>query len=1026
MDSPTQLATQIRFHLESLGETNAHHPFEQLCLGLTRRRIVSNVIPATGPVSAGGDAGRDAESFWTVLANELPGTSLFTALATDEAVVIAVTAQRDDVPTKIRVDLAKICGQGEPVDRVVYFTVMPVDTAKRHRLIKLANDQHSVKLTIWDAQAIATEIASPDLFYLAVDFLRLPSSMTPERDDEQAKLPPWYLEERKRWREQPACSGSMGEVVDLREGLRFSSLNIEARGDLPDWLSFARKVRDAAADDFSVLNRIDYETVIATGFGMDTLKPVDEIVRGYFQRLATNPPDSGVLVDAITLLRLVQATQPRGETSIGAAETEQWADMLELAIENQLNEAPGANTKVSLLAAAVILAHGPIGLDEETLERIDPIAGPKMSEIYLDLSAAKRGGTPLPAAPDRADLRNLELGMRHLVELVGLLPSAPMAPLDQLTTMFDITAPALVDHPEYRPVQQALDAATAARSGKAAAGDRAQTRALGLLQAGRPLDALGEIHAAKVNWLQGDAAEGAALMMLLAAEVYYSLHLPMAAKQYALSAASVAKASEDPELSALIARGFILAATYEHKAGQWLSATRTFRIGIWAQGQLAGDPWSFERYPYFQNMLIDQCFILRTAATLRPDLLPIVEDVVASTQLDQLTAPMLASVAHIAPMDENEVADAADKGGGGRPFSDAGPFREYSWAALENTWTVQAPNDRHHVLAAERFAAAAQITIADLACEDLLIIPGEVSIDVEVYDEPVDAYEVFTRRSERNQPESRHLVRLTRTGILTVDDEQHEVAGAVLQVILTQSLLAQKDFAEVMERTYGRGLPHMLTCVRPYDELVDVHKDDFYDELRSMHEALIAPTRPRRPAPADALSAEERRLPEHAAAYDRQEMLRVIGERYEVLAAPIRFTVQRLAEDEAFMTLVASLREQGWKDWHLLIAVANITINERAARRGLNMTTSITRDDVQRFHALMQEDESTEEEPTPTSLFSEDAMWFHLGNASSAAVRRWGLEVRMSPLEPQAFLSVLGQRFNFWEDDTDHEPVFAD
>jgi hypothetical protein len=83
LDTPTQLATQIRFHLESLGESNAHHPFEQLCLGLTRRRIVSNVMPATGPVAAGGDDGRDGESYWSVVASELPDTSLFTALATD-------------------------------------------------------------------------------------------------------------------------------------------------------------------------------------------------------------------------------------------------------------------------------------------------------------------------------------------------------------------------------------------------------------------------------------------------------------------------------------------------------------------------------------------------------------------------------------------------------------------------------------------------------------------------------------------------------------------------------------------------------------------------------------------------------------------------------------------------------------------------------------------------------------------------------------------------------------------------------
>jgi hypothetical protein len=48
-------------------------------------------MPATGPVAAGGDDGRDGESYWSVIAAELPGTSLFTALATDQQVVLAVT-----------------------------------------------------------------------------------------------------------------------------------------------------------------------------------------------------------------------------------------------------------------------------------------------------------------------------------------------------------------------------------------------------------------------------------------------------------------------------------------------------------------------------------------------------------------------------------------------------------------------------------------------------------------------------------------------------------------------------------------------------------------------------------------------------------------------------------------------------------------------------------------------------------------------------------------------------------------------
>ncbi|GAB3849707.1 hypothetical protein GCM10027610_073350 [Dactylosporangium cerinum] len=57
MTSPTQRAQLIRVSLEKLGETNGHHEFERLCLGLARQRVAPNLIPATGPVGAGGDQG---------------------------------------------------------------------------------------------------------------------------------------------------------------------------------------------------------------------------------------------------------------------------------------------------------------------------------------------------------------------------------------------------------------------------------------------------------------------------------------------------------------------------------------------------------------------------------------------------------------------------------------------------------------------------------------------------------------------------------------------------------------------------------------------------------------------------------------------------------------------------------------------------------------------------------------------------------------------------------------------------------
>jgi hypothetical protein len=187
--SPTQLEQLIRFGLHTLGETNGHHNFERICLGLARRRIASNLIPATGPVSSGGDQGRDAESHWTNLPDELAATSVFAARASSDKIVLACTIQAEDIPTKIRRDLASICGQGDTVQRVAYFTVAPVNVSKRHELQDEAKQRYCVTLEIWDGRAIATHLVDHDLFHLAVDFLHLPGDLIPPAADGTTTLP---------------------------------------------------------------------------------------------------------------------------------------------------------------------------------------------------------------------------------------------------------------------------------------------------------------------------------------------------------------------------------------------------------------------------------------------------------------------------------------------------------------------------------------------------------------------------------------------------------------------------------------------------------------------------------------------------------------------------------------------------------------------------------------------------------------------------------------------------------------------
>jgi hypothetical protein len=49
--------------LGQLAERNDHHKFEQIATRIARRRVGSNILIANGPVSAGGDQQRDAESY---------------------------------------------------------------------------------------------------------------------------------------------------------------------------------------------------------------------------------------------------------------------------------------------------------------------------------------------------------------------------------------------------------------------------------------------------------------------------------------------------------------------------------------------------------------------------------------------------------------------------------------------------------------------------------------------------------------------------------------------------------------------------------------------------------------------------------------------------------------------------------------------------------------------------------------------------------------------------------------------------
>lgn len=1014
MATPTQIATQIRFALDTLGENNDHHAFERVCLGLTRRRIVSNLLPATGPVSAGGDQGRDAETHWTNLPAE-GVTSWFSALASEDGVSLACTLQKADIPRKISSDLAAIMSTGSDVRRVIYFTIMPVAVGQRHLLQSDAREAHQVELDIWDAQAISQALADHDLFYLAVDHLHVATELASERPVDAPGLPDWYVEELAEWRARTSFRGSTGEVVALRESLRYSSTHTESHADLADWLSIAYELR-AAIDATETRRRLDYEIVLATAFGQNTLRSADVVITEYFSELLSSRPIPAVLVEAITLLRLATAMLYRGDTTLSREAVRNWYQNLDEWIDFSLAAPAGPNARAQLLVAQALLALSPAIADAES----PPENLLSMTEVVETLREDRFSGSHTIEVPADGQLVDPAKGMTALASLATVLPTTPLVPIDDLTTNFDLHTPILSQHPDYLAIRDALDEATGRVEGQAAKGDRAQTRAITLLKAGNPRAALREIHEAKFNWLTGDTADGAALMMLLASRVYYDLRLPMAAKQYAMAAASVARQSGDPELAVLMARGILVAATCDHLAGQSLTATYCFRVGIWAQAQLADDPWSLSRYPAFQNMLIDQAHIMRAASGARPEALAILEPVIGSTQLDQLLGSMLASVASLLPMTETELAAATDRDGIGRPFSDAGPTRTYEWIVLNNLWRVKVRNERAAVLAAERFIAAAQVLLVDEdATRELLILPGLIEVRVEVGEDA--SFDIEDGFEDLTDVEPGHFaLTLTPVGRLTPERAELETNAALLRVLFTLSLLPREPFMQIVEEAFEHGLWHKLNAIRPYDELADLHKDEMYETLSAVSFDAVGADSPRTSDPRELVEAD----PWTSRSYDETAALHAIEAAYSNLRRPVRLTLQRLRQEGSFAGVLAALGEQGWKDWHALTAVANIVVNDRARHRGLNMTTTMSVADRDRFVDIMSSDESATDPEPSAGLFTLENMQFHLRPAATSSLHRFDLELHAGRTDPEQVLLLLGARFRYWADDVPHDTVF--
>ena len=971
MKNRYQLRQYIRFQLEQMSAKNEHHLFEQLAFELARETVSRRLVPATGPVQAGGDQGRDFESFRSHLANSPIASSVAAGIDGDDVLVFGCTLDKK-LEAKIKGDIKTMCGSDPKPDAIYYYAVPDLAVAKRHELQAWCRRQHKADLEVFDGQAIAKLLAEPEHFWIAEQFLAVPAEMYPpiEADGEYARL-------KERWFDGTREIANHADLTEVKRGLRKATFRADLRPDLGKWLALMESI--ARSQEGLLQRRALYEIAVAQLRGRGRLDPAEWAVEEFFQSFATEPePTASEVEDATLLGSYAVSAFHRGEYSGPLEKALVWANEARVAIDRALTGDLAEGSRFRLL-----LVRG-----------------------HLDFDAV--------AAADTEDTRAEKL-LKHWELATDIAEASPFADADALATLLEMVVPAIGEHPRFRALADRVDNIVAERGGKAAAADQARKRALRYLEVDRLTLAVDQLQRVKEGWFTSENMRGSVLAMLQLARAYLALHLPLAARYYAAVAIYAIGHHTADELRPLISDAAFLYADSYLLNGEGLSymvaAGRAAEIHL----NFAADPEELEEQPGFSAAIIQTSQMRAMIATAAPGLLARADVILDGWASDPAYGGAIREMSREKPWSAMSVAEIearlAEQTGQGL-FNDVGSKLRFQWHALGINWSIEA--DANSRIDAERIGAALQIALVDLSDEDLLIIPGDVHIRIEI-----GGSAPATMLQQPDNGVLRFVITLPETG--EAPDEAARTMAMVSIMIVQATAMPFDDYRAVLEAKMERGLTAHAFWVQPAGRLLRDIRSLLLGEVPD----LAGEAQPTLAVPPPLAHPELawRDGPAPGYSTDRAEV--ALNNRYSRTATVAKAIIPQLMANPASRRALEEQHRLGVPDWQLINAIFNFTLNasmEEELGGPLLGGTPDPRGVMQRAMTRIEAGEMPRIDP---AKFNADLLKFQMDLNVIATLKGWGLELHRQTPDSAAIRRFLDARYNSSTDDVPHEDYFG-
>lgn len=815
----------------------------------------------------------------------------------------------------------------------------------------------------------------------------------------------WYADVYQKW-------SSVKEIKHFSIGAFYETINAtrHCRWEMHDsdhealWLDLLKKYIDLNETIVVCRRKAIYEYLFLmtspdpkTGQPKGKISDQEDLIRYYFRELEHRNSFADIEEDII-LLQIVQAQQLFSGAFLDETETSIWVTEIERLIDERIANPANAD---ELCQAYELKGHFTFHLNPNS---------PLKEKVNAAIEVYKKILNPL------ADATIYSISRLN----------------DQLTQIVNM----LIHHSVDDEVIDSIESFIAEIEEHASKTGKHHNSAHNLVERGmayinKPsaknyLKALECFHKAKNLWYLLETREGYILALINIAQVYSALGMHMAAKYYGLCGVWASFHFGDYTTLKRISDSYAMVFHADFKQGAWMSALDDFEQYIKSRLEFTPKALDLENDSLLRKTLLDLSCVLAASPTLHPDLSVFIE--YQKKSLGWLFTDHLKEMVDVFNVkfpDKDSFEQMLSKRLSYMPLNDVGAIREINFNVLGIEWKITFENNATSNAIAEEFCSLLQITLCEIGLLNTDLHLLELSVIVNI--SSAEDYTKFAtqRLSHENTVYDLEIPSFDAKEQSNIQFHYGFLATNIKILLNDLSLLPKDEFEKIFEDLYNKqklgekGLA-TNTYQKVYFNLLE--EENFNKSMRAAFQPV--PEKKSNLISSHLLAS----IDKVSSKYDRNQSIENIKNRHNNTQKKLNVSLPLWEQHAEFRALIYELRQKGWLDWQILIAVMNHVLNTKVN----DYMRSVAATDEDRRKAAFEAEFSRmfklyENEcymEIPVEWLRTEGFQFNLDKMPIDTLRSFGLQNNMAYPNFTAIRSFLNKRFNFNIDDfEDNNPL---